>query len=78
MNLTAKELSGKHIGKTITVEYRRSTVTGELDKIEHEREITASDWGGNPAAYQYWATLTIGGIVQNAIGGNTPITIQED
>ena len=78
MNLTVKELSGQHIGKTVTVEYRRSTVTGELDKIEHEREITASGWGGNPVAYQYWATLTIGGIVQNAIGGNTPITIQED
>lgn len=78
MNLTAKEFSGQHIGKTITVEYRRSTVTGELDKIKPEREISASDWGGNPVAYQYWATLTIGGIAQNTIGGNTPITIQED
>lgn len=39
MNITAKELSGEHIGKTVTVEdrYARELVTSPLLSIWHNR-----------------------------------------
>lgn len=77
MNITAKELSGEHIGKTVTVQFRRSNVNGVLDAIKHEQETILQDLNGEPIRTEQWVELTIGGITQNAIGAGTPITIQE-
>lgn len=77
MKLTAKELSGMHIGKTVTVEFRRSEVTGELDAIKHERETVLEDLQGHPIRTECWVTLTIGGIKHNPVGLERAITIQE-
>lgn len=77
MNITAQQLSGEHIGKTITVQFRRSKVTGELDEIKHTRETTHADYGGRSIRTERWVTLTIGGIEHNAIGPENQIEIQE-
>ncbi|MHC6175454.1 hypothetical protein [Glutamicibacter sp. X7] len=78
MNTTAEELSGKHLGKTVTVAYQRATVTGQLDRIDHSNEVTLRDLRGEPARTEQWVTLTIGGTEYPPIGPNFPITIKED
>lgn len=65
MNITAKELSGMHLGKTVTVEdrYTGESVTSPLVAIWHNR-VTAklSFRNRNDAVYA---------------NPDTPITIQE-
>lgn len=78
MNLTAQQLNGTHIGKTVTIEYRRSTVTGELDAIHHTREVALENYRGQPVRFNYWTQLTIGGVQHNIVSAHTPITIQEE
>ncbi|MHA7227852.1 hypothetical protein [Glutamicibacter soli] len=70
------ELNRTHLGQTLTVEYQRSTVTGQLDKIEHEQEVTARNWGDDTCAYRAWTTLTIGGIEHNAISSEAAVKIE--
>lgn len=65
MNITAKELSGQHIGKTVTVEdrYTNESVTSPLVAIWHSRVTTKLSFRNrNEDVYA---------------NPNTPITIQE-
>lgn len=65
MNITAKELSGERIGKTITTPIG---ITGNITAIDHEEDGT-------------WVHLdppTASGIHTLELNPNTPITIQED
>jgi len=75
--LTVGDLNRTHLGQTVTIEYQRSKVTGELDKIEHENEVITRTWDNSPAAYRTWATLTIGGIEHNAISAEASVMIVE-
>ena len=86
MNLTAQQLSGEHIGKTVSVIvqdafFRDETHTGTLRAVTHETESETIRGGGN----HVWRTtvgqyvdLTIGNARINRISTNTPITIQEE
>ncbi|QEP06173.1 hypothetical protein [Glutamicibacter sp. ZJUTW] len=65
MNITAKELSGNHISKTITTPIG---ITGNIAAIDHEEDGT-------------WVHLdppTSSGIHTLELNPDTPITIQED
>lgn len=64
MNITAKELSGNHIGKTVTSPIG---ISGTIDAIHHEEDGT-------------WVHLdppTASGVHTIVLNPNTPITIQE-
>lgn len=74
----AGQLSAEHLGKTITVSFLRSKVTGTLDEIKHLTEVTCDDRRGNPIGTENWVALTIGGIAQRQIGAGTQITLEDE
>lgn len=64
MNITAKELSGMHLGKTVTIPGNGTTHNGRITKITQSYEATA---------IQIRDRALYGVHVPH----NTPITIQE-
>lgn len=83
MNITAKELSGLHLLKSITVQGERSAVTGQYFGINSQHEkISEPKWGGgfDYAPGRLTTTLTVlidSGFIEIPVEPNTPITIQE-
>ena len=85
MKLTAKELSGQHIGKTISVTvqdafFRNEIHTGTLRAVTHEAETETIRGGGNHVlrtTVGQYVDLTISNARINRISTDTPITIQE-
>lgn len=65
MNITAKELSGQHIGKQFEVivpGYDGTPVTGNIYRINH---------------YPGWTKIILGPTRSVSLDHDTPITIQE-
>ncbi|WP_190264868.1 hypothetical protein [Glutamicibacter nicotianae] len=81
MNITAKELSGEHIGKTIGVPKERATISGVLEEFQWEVDIEEITNGLgevlNRAVVSKEIRLNIGGYEIWLQDENTPITIQE-
>lgn len=64
MNITAKELSGQHIGKTVTIPGKDATYTGRITMITQRYDATAIQ-------------IRDGALYGVHVPNNTPITIQE-
>lgn len=81
MNITAKELSGEHIGKTIGVPKERATISGVLEEFQWEVDIEEITNGLGEvlkrAVISKELRLNIGGYEIWLQDENTPITIQE-
>ena len=87
MNITAKELSGLHIGKTVTLPFDDQTITGTLTTIEHNTDIISErslcDSHNAHAIGHAWVYLPIWGNFEDAehasvnLRPDTSITIQE-
>ena len=81
MNITAKELSGEHIGKTIGVPKERATISGVLEEFQWEVDIEEITNGLGEvlkrAVVSKEIRLNIGGYEIWLQDENTPITIQE-
>lgn len=81
MNITAKELSGLHIGKTISVPKERATISGVLEEFQWEVDIEEITNGLGEvikrAVVSKEIRLNIGGYEIWLQDENTPITIQE-
>lgn len=91
MNITAKELSGLHIGKTVTVEVRRfpnmdfspkRELTGMITNIEHDSEIVEDraicESTNRVGAIPNTVRITIDSREKFRFEYNRIITIQED
>ena len=83
MNITAKELSGVHLGQTVTVTLDSSSATGILAGINQEHQKIydptwekPNKWELGRLDMQLILLLETGFIEINA-RPNTPITIQE-
>lgn len=87
MNITAKELSGLHIGKTVTFPFDMQKVTGELVDLHHQVDLIADYPLCSPVKYtrgQQSVAIEIAGNFEDGetlstrLQPNTPITIQEE
>ena len=83
MNITAKQLSGEHLLKTITVQDNRSAVTGQYLGINSQHDmISDPKWGGGfdyaPGRLTTILTVLIDSwFIEIPVEPDTPITIQE-
>jgi len=76
MKITARQLSGEHIGKMITVHHYRGTYTGELDSVQHHRETESISHFRTETSR--WARLQVGAAELDHVPEDTPITIREE
>ncbi len=81
MNITAKELSGEHIGKTVTLTLEQETYTAPLAEVVHGSETETIVGAGN----HVWRkiiypriAITIGSATFQDVPADTLITIQEE
>ena len=84
MNITAKELSGVHVGKTITVildglYLQTERYTGTLHALSHESETerVGNEYYTARIDTRNYVDITLGIARIKGIPHNTPITIQE-
>lgn len=76
MNLTAQQLNGTHLGKTVTVHHHQGTYTGELDSVEHHRETESI--GHHRTDTDQWVSMCVGVAEIGHVPTNTPVTILEE
>lgn len=83
MNITAKELSGMHLGKAVKVTLDYSSATGILAGINQEHQKIHDPTWANPNKWEL-GQLDMGltllletGFIEINVRPSTPITIQE-
>lgn len=74
MNLTAQQLNGTHLGRTVTVHHHQGTYTGELDRVEHHRETESI--GHYQTDTDKWVALCVGVAEIEHVPINTPVNMQ--
>lgn len=87
MNITAKELSGMHLTKRITVPFEGQQITGQLIDLHHGADMIIGfklcDSEADRSLGRQWVSIEIAGnfeggeIISTRLQPDTPITIQE-